>query len=133
MSFDDDIDAARERLLAAAVEESGEGLDDLAALQAMMGLLGTRLASRRLAFSLSDGLDDDEEEAPLIEITHTGTEEVIGIIVADGGEYLFESDFADYFDDFVEETAEDFVARLYEVLRSGLPEYEIDQADGEED
>lgn len=132
MSFDDDIDAARQRLLAAAVEDSAEGFDDLAALQGLMRLLNEKISSRRLAFSLSDGLED-EDDALLIEITHTQTEEVIGVIVADGGEFLFESDFADYFDDFVEEVAEDFVARLYEVLRAGLPEYEIDQAEVEDD
>ncbi len=132
MSFDDEIDAARKRLLDATVENPVDAFDDLAALQGLMTHLREKITSRRLAFSLSDGLED-EDDAVLVEITHTQTEEVIGIIVADNGEFVFESDFADYFDDFVEEAAEEFVARLYEVLRAGLPEYEIDQGETGED
>lgn len=132
MSFDDEIDAARKRLLDATVENPVDAFDDLASLQGLMTHLREKITSRRLAFSLSDGLED-EDDAVLVEITHTQTEEVIGIIVADNGEFVFESDFADYFDDFVEEAAEEFVARLYEVLRAGLPEYEIDQGETGED
>ncbi len=118
--FDADVDTARKRLEAALTEDAV--FDDLAALQALAPILEKRIASRRLAFTLGD--DDDEETQ--IAIIHVGTDEELGFIFAEDGEYVFESNHPDYFDDFVDEEAARFVERLYETLRADLPKYEVE-------
>ena len=118
--FDDEVDAARKRLEASLTEESA--FDDLAALQALAPILAQKIQSRRLAFALSD--DDDEETS--IVVLHVPSDEELGFIFAEEGEYVFESNLDAYFDDFVDDDAERFVARLYENLRADLPKYEVE-------
>jgi len=118
--FDAEVDAARKRLEAALNED--EAFDDLAALQALAPVLARKISSRRLAFTLGDE-DDDETQ---IAVIHVQTDEELGFIFAEDGEYVFESNHPDYFDDFVDDDAERFVERLYETLRSDLPKYEVE-------
>lgn len=121
MGFDDEVDSAR-RKLEAAIADKDEPFDDLAALQALLPLLVAKIQSRRLTFQLGD--DDDETS---IEIVHTQRDEALGFIFADDGEYVFESNHEDFFDDFVDEEADSFTLRLYETLRSDLPKYEVER------
>jgi hypothetical protein len=118
--FDDEVDAARKRLEASLNEKSG--FDDLAALQALAPILEAKIQSRRLAFALSD--DDDEETS--IVVLHVPSDEELGFIFAEEGEYVFESNLDAYFDDFVDDDAKRFVERLYENLRADLPKYEVE-------
>lgn len=118
--FDAEVDSARARLEAALSEETG--FDDLAALQALFPTLQAKIASRRLAFTLGDE-DDDETQ---ISIIHVQTDEELGFIFAEDGEYVFESNLEAYFDDFVDDDPERFVERLYETLRADLPKYEVE-------
>lgn len=118
--FDAEVDAARKRLESSLNQE--EGFDDLAALQALAPILSEKISSRRLAFTL--GEEDDEETQ--ISVIHVQTDEELGFIFADEGEYVFESNHPDYFDDFVDDDAERFVERLYETLRADLPKYEVE-------
>lgn len=118
--FDAEVDAARNRLESALNQE--DGFDDLAALQALAPILEQKISSRRLAFTLGE---EDEEETQ-ISVIHVGTDEELGFIFADEGEYVFESNHPDYFDDFVDDDAERFVERLYETLRADLPKYEVE-------
>ena len=120
MAFDDEVDSARKRLEAALTTED-EAFDDLAALQALLPLIEDRIKSRRLTFQLGD--DDDET---IIEIVHTGTDEALGFIVAQDGEYVFESNLEEFFEDFVDESADSFALRLYETLRADMPKYEVE-------
>lgn len=119
-SFDDEVDSARRRLEAALSEE--HGFDDLAALQALAPILDERISSRRLSFTLGEE-DDDETQ---IAVIHVDTDEELGFIFAEDGEYVFESNHPDYFDDFVDDDPERFVERLYETLRADLPKYEVE-------
>ncbi|GAM99901.1 hypothetical protein U91I_03556 [alpha proteobacterium U9-1i] len=118
--FDAEVDAARGRLEAALSEETG--FDDLAALQALAPILQEKIASRRLAFALSDDEDDETQ----IAVIHVQTDEELGFIFAEDGEYVFESNLDAYFDDFVDDDPERFVERLYETLRADLPKYEVE-------
>lgn len=119
-NFDAEVDDARKRLEASLNEESG--FDDLAALQALAPILEAKIQSRRLAFALSD--DDDEETS--IVVLHVPSDEELGFIFAEEGEYVFESNLDAYFDDFVDDDAQRFVERLYENLRADLPKYEVE-------
>ncbi len=118
--FDAEVDSARRRLEAALSEETG--FDDLAALQALAPILEAKISSRRLSFALAD--DDDDETQ--IAIIHVETDEELGFIFAEDGEYVFESNLEAYFDDFVDDDPERFVERLYENLRADLPKYEVE-------
>jgi hypothetical protein len=118
-SFDAEVDDARKRLEASLNEENG--FDDIAALQTLAPLLEKKISSRRLAFALGD----DDEEAQIV-VLHVQTDEELGFIFAEDGEYVFESNHPDYFDDFVDDDPERFVERLYETLRSDLPKYEVE-------
>lgn len=118
--FDAEVDSARNRLEAAMSEETG--FDDLAALQALAPVLEKHIKSRRLAFTLGEE-DDDETQ---IAIIHVQTDEELGFIFAEDGEYVFESNLEAYFDDFVDDDPERFVERLYETLRADLPKYEVE-------
>ncbi|UPT64562.1 MAG: hypothetical protein M0D54_08680 [Hyphomonadaceae bacterium JAD_PAG50586_4] len=118
--FDAEVDAARKRLESSLNQE--DAFDDLAALQALAPILAEKISSRRLAFTL--GEEDDEETQ--IAVIHVLTDEELGFIFADEGEYVFESNHPDYFDDFVDDDAERFVERLYETLRADLPKYEVE-------
>jgi hypothetical protein len=120
MSFDDEVDAARRRL-EAALADKDEPFDDLAALQQLLPKLTAKIQSRRLAFQLGD--DDDETS---IEIVHTQRNDTLGFIFADDGEYVFESNHDEFFDDFVDEDPDSFALRLYETLRADLPKYEVE-------
>jgi hypothetical protein len=120
MGFDDEVDAAR-RKLEAALAVKDEPFDDLAALQALLPRVQAKIQSRRLTFQL--GGDDDETS---IEIVHVERDEALGFIFADDGEYVFESNHEEFFDDFVDEDADSFTLRLYETLRSDLPKYEVE-------
>lgn len=117
--FDAEVDSARKRLEAALSEETG--FDDLAALQELTPLLEEKIASRRLAFTLGE-----EEDETQISIIHVQTDEELGFIFAEDGEYVFESNLEAYFDDFVDDDPERFVERLYETLRADLPKYEVE-------
>jgi len=119
--FDAEVDNARKRLEAAMNEETG--FDDLAALQALAPILEDKIRSRRLAFALADGEDEDETQ---IAVIHVETDEELGFIFAEDGEYVFESNLEAYFDDFVDDDPERFVERLYETLRADLPKYEVE-------
>jgi len=125
MGFDDEVDAARERLKAAIKEDDGVAFDDLGALQTLLPELKRKIQSRRLAFQL--GADDDETS---IEVVHLPSDDVLGFVYAEDGEYVFESNLEDYFDDFVDDDLASFVSRLYETLRADLPKYEVEQAAG---
>lgn len=125
LNFDDEVDAARKRL-EAAMSEDGSGFDDLAALQALVPLLEAKIRSRRLTFTLGD---DDDEETTIV-VIHTDTDEELGFIFAEDGEYVFESNLDAYFDDFVDDIPERFVERLYETLRADLPKYEVENKGG---
>lgn len=118
--FDAEVDSARTRLEASLNEDTG--FDDLAALQALAPLLAEKISSRRLAFTLGDE-DDDETQ---IVVLHVETDEELGFIFAEDGEYVFESNLDAYFDDFVDDDPERFVERLYETLRADLPKYEVE-------
>jgi hypothetical protein len=118
--FDAEVDHARKRLEAALSEETG--FDDLAALQELAPLLEAKIASRRLSFALADEEDDETQ----IAIIHVQTDEELGFIFAEDGEYVFESNLEAYFDDFVDDDPERFVERLYETLRADLPKYEVE-------
>ncbi|MBN8607659.1 MAG: hypothetical protein J0L81_12150 [Caulobacterales bacterium] len=118
--FDAEVDSARKRLEASLNQE--DGFDDLAALQALAPILAQKISSRRLTFTLGD--EDDEETQ--IAVIHVQTDEELGFIFAEDGEYVFESNHPDYFDDFVDDDAERFVERLYETLRADLPKYEVE-------
>jgi hypothetical protein len=120
MAFDDEVDAARKRL-EAALSDTDEAFDDVAALQALLPLIEAKIKSRRLSFQLGE---DEDETA--IEIVHTATDEALGFIIAQDGEYIFESNLEDYFEDYVDESADSFVLRLYETLRADLPKYEVE-------
>ena len=117
--FDAEVDVSRKRLEASLSDD--EGFDDIAALQKLAPILEKRISSRRLAFALGD----DDEEAQIV-VVHVHTDEALGFIFAEDGEYVFESNHPDYFDDFVDEDAERFVERLYETLRADLPKYEVE-------
>lgn len=119
-NFDSEVDAARKRLEAALSEETG--FDDLAALQRLAPILEQKISSRRLAFTLGDE-DDDETQ---IAVIHVPTDEELGFIFAEDGEYVFESNLEAYFDDFVDDDPERFVERLYETLRADMPKYEVE-------
>lgn len=118
--FDAEVDNARKRLEAALSEETG--FDDLAALQALAPILEDKIRSRRLAFTLGD---EDDDETQII-VLHVPTDEELGFIFAEDGEYVFESNLEAYFDDFVDDDPERFVERLYETLRADLPKYEVE-------
>ncbi|MFO1016139.1 MAG: hypothetical protein U1E03_00950 [Hyphomonadaceae bacterium] len=118
--FDAEVDGARKRLEAAMNEDTG--FDDLAALQALAPILEEKIRSRRLTFAIAD--DDDEETQ--IAVIHVSTDEELGFIFAEDGEYVFESNLEAYFDDFVDDDPERFVERLYETLRADLPKYEVE-------
>ncbi|HVY02921.1 MAG TPA: hypothetical protein VG983_04630 [Caulobacterales bacterium] len=124
MSFDDDVDAAKKRLEAARAETETGGFDDLNALQKILPHLEEAIKSKRLQFDLSE----DEDETT-IEVIHEPTDEVLGFIFAEEGEYVFESNLEEYFDDFVDEDADNFVKRLYETLRADLPKYEVEHGE----
>ncbi|MEQ1491836.1 MAG: hypothetical protein ABL932_14935 [Terricaulis sp.] len=118
--FDAEVDSARKRLEASLDEETG--FDDLAALQALAPILSEKISSRRLAFTLGE---EDDEETQII-VLHVQTDEELGFIFAEDGEYVFESNLEAYFDDFVDDDPERFVERLYETLRADLPKYEVE-------
>lgn len=122
MGFDDEVDAARKRLEAEIKDETGESFDALGALKALLPKIESKIKSRRLVFSLSD---DDEEDISIL-VVHAPSEEELGYVFAEDGEFVFESNLADYFDDFVDEDPERFVERLYECLRADLPKYEVE-------
>ena len=117
--FDAEVDSARKRLEAALNDETG--FDDLAALQALAPILADKIRSRRLAFTLGE-----EEDETQIAVIHVQTDEELGFIFAEDGEYVFESNLEAYFDDFVDDDPERFVERLYETLRADLPKYEVE-------
>ncbi len=118
--FDSEVDTARKRLEASLNEETG--FDDLAALQALAPILADKIRSRRLAFALADDEDDETQ----IAVIHVQTDEELGFIFAEDGEYVFESNLEAYFDDFVDDDPQRFVERLYETLRADLPKYEVE-------
>ncbi|ANP47601.1 hypothetical protein [Candidatus Viadribacter manganicus] len=118
--FDAEVDSARKRLEASLNEDTG--FDDLAALQALAPILSEKISSRRLAFTLGD---EDDDETQII-VLHVETDEELGFIFAEDGEYVFESNLEAYFDDFVDDDPERFVERLYETLRADLPKYEVE-------
>ncbi len=118
--FDAEVDSARKRLEASLNEDTG--FDDLAALQALAPILAQKISSRRLDFTLGE---EDDEETQIV-VLHVETDEELGFIFAEDGEYVFESNLDAYFDDFVDDDPERFVERLYETLRADLPKYEVE-------
>jgi len=120
MGFDDEVDEARARLHAALAEDE-PSFDETAALEAMLARLSTRLQSRRLAFGL-----EEDEDGWAIAIRHKTSRDILGFVIAEPGEFVFESGHDDYFDDFIDDDAESFVERLYETLRADLPKYEVE-------
>jgi hypothetical protein len=119
-NFDEDVDSARSKLEASLKGETE--FDDLAALQTLAPILEQKIKSRRLSFALSEEEDDDTQ----IAVIHVQTDEELGFIFAEDGEYVFESNHPDYFDDFVDDDPARFVERLYETLRADLPKYEVE-------
>ena len=108
--------------VAAPASDFDTGFDDLAALQALAPILEQKIRSRRLAFTLGDEEDDETQ----IIVLHVPTDEELGFIFAEDGEYVFESNLEAYFDDFVDDEPGRFVERLYETLRADLPKYEVE-------
>jgi hypothetical protein len=121
MTFDDDVDSARERLRSALADHGAKNVDTGALLEALMAKIKAKIVSRRLAFQMTD----DEGDAA-IDIVHIPTDEVLGFVYAEDGEYVFESNLEDYFEDFVDDDADSFTLRLYETLRADLPKYEVE-------
>jgi glycosyltransferase A (GT-A) superfamily protein (DUF2064 family) len=121
MTFDDDVDSARERLRSALADHGAAKVDTGALLEALMTKIKAKIVSRRLAFQMTD----DEGDAA-IDIVHIPTDEVLGFVYAEDGEYVFESNLEDYFEDFVDDDSESFTLRLYETLRADLPKYEVE-------
>jgi hypothetical protein len=121
MGFDDEIDAARERLLRAIKDDDGVAVTDADALRQFLPTLQEKIASRRLKFVWSEDEDD-----LAIDVVHVQTDEVLGSIYVEDGEYVFESSQEDYFDDLVDEDAESFLFRVYETLRADMPKYEVE-------
>ncbi|MGE3143823.1 MAG: hypothetical protein AB7L65_10930, partial [Hyphomonadaceae bacterium] len=78
---------------------------------------------RRLVFAVPD---EDDDEQISIAIVHAENDEELGFIFVEGGEFVFESNLAGYFDDSVDDDADSFVARLYETLRADLAKYEVE-------
>jgi hypothetical protein len=124
MGFDDEVDEARARLHAALAEEEPV-FDETAALEAMLARLSARIQSRRLAFGL-----EEDEDGWAIAIRHRQSNDILGFVIAEPGEYVFESGHDDYFDDFIDDDAESFAERLYETLRADLPKYEVENEVG---
>lgn len=124
MGFDDEIDAARQRLKD-AISADAEAFDAAGALQALLPRLKARIPSRRLSFTLGE-----DEGDTVIDVLHLPTDEVLGAIYAEDEEYVFESNLEEYFDDLVDEDAESFLQRLYETLRADLPKYEVESEEG---
>lgn len=122
MGFDEEVDAARAHLEAALVEDETGALDIEAALAALLPRLKERIKSRRLTFVLNADPED-----PFIEVVHTLYNEPLGYVFAEDGEFVFESEHEDYFDDFVDEDSEPFIVRLYETLRADLPKFEVER------
>ncbi len=120
MGFDDEVDEARARLHAALADEE-PAFDETAALESVLAKLSARIQSRRLAFVL-----EQDEDGWSIAVRHKTSNDVLGFVTAEPGEFVFESGHDDYFDDFIDEEAESFVDRLYETLRADLPKYEIE-------
>lgn len=120
MGFDDEVDAARARLHAAIADEQ-PAFNDAAVLEALLPRLLARIQSRRLAFVL-----EQDEDGLAIAVRHKTTSDILGFVLAEPGEFIFESGHDDYFDDLVDEDAESFLERLYETLRADLPKYEIE-------
>lgn len=123
MAFDDEVDAAKKRLQK-ALEENGPSEDDLAALQNLAPMLQEKIKSRRISFAVPE--EDDEDDQISIAVIHNATDEELGFIFCEGGEFVFESNLDGYFDDFVDDEAESFVSRLYETLRADLAKYEVE-------
>lgn len=105
------------------MQERESPFDDVAALNALLPKLQERIQSRRLTFAAAE---DDEDDGISIAVVHVETDEELGFIFADDGEFVFESNLEDYFDDFVDEDADNFTQRLYETLRADLPKYEVE-------
>lgn len=123
MGFDDEVDEARRRLESALAADEEQGADPVLHLQALLPRLQKAIQSRRLAFAF-----DNDEDDPAIEVIHTPSQEVLGVVFVDDEEYVFESNLEEYFDDFVDEDVESFLSRLYECLRADLPKYEVEAA-----
>lgn len=124
MGFDDEVDDARKRLETAR-EEDVSGFDEFAALESLLPKIQEKIASRRLNFQMGE-----DEEDPSIEVVHVSSEEILGYVYADEGEFAFESNQDGYFDDFVDEDGTSFVSRLYETLRADLPKFEVESEEG---
>jgi hypothetical protein len=122
LPFDEDVDAARARL-EQSMQERESPFDDVAALNALLPKLQERIQSRRLTFAAAE---DDEDDGISIAVIHVETDEELGFIFAEDGEFVFESNLEDYFDDFVDEDPDNFTQRLYETLRADLPKYEVE-------
>jgi len=120
--FDEDVDAARTKL-EQSLKERESPFDDVAALNALLPKLQERIQSRRLTFAAAE---DDVDDGISIAVIHVETDEELGFIFADDGEFVFESNLEAYFDDFVDEDTDSFVQRLYETLRADLPKYEVE-------
>ena len=121
MGFDDEVDSARERLRR-AMHEQEPAFDARDVLKTLKPALERRIQSRRLTFAYSDEPGED----PAIVITHLISGDELGYILADENELVFESALDEYFDDFVDDDPESFVARLYETLRADIPKYELE-------
>jgi hypothetical protein len=121
MGFDDEVDAAR-RKLEAELSATPPDVDDASLLQRLMPRLQAQIQSRRLTFRYAT----EEGGGVLIEVSHPETDEALGYVFVEDGEYVFESNLEDYFDDFVDDESDSFVLRLYETLRADLPKYEVE-------
>jgi hypothetical protein len=121
MTFDDDIDSAREKLRAALSDTQPKGPGGAAVLSTLLAKIAGKIVSRRLGFQINE----DEGDAA-IDIVHLPTDEVLGFVYSEDGEYVFESNLEDYFEDFVDDDADSFTLRLYETLRADLPKYEVE-------
>lgn len=123
MSFDEEVDAARRRLQEALQEDDDNPFDSLTALKQLLPQLEAKISSRRLSFLI---IEDEDEAEVFISVVHKGADEELGFIMVEDEEFVFESNLEEYFDDFVDEDPDSFVARLYETLRADLPKYEVE-------
>ena len=132
MGFDDEVDQLKRELQTPKLDAAGIK----EATAALLGKLKEKIPSRRLEFTLEQGVE------PSIAIMHTPSKEKLATvnINEDGsvtfqsplGEELGEPDFDNggYFPPYVEyDDEDDFLDEAPEMLKQGIAEFELDQED----
>lgn len=131
MSFDDEIDHEKKKL---EEERSGDmsRAKRAARLDTLRERIDRKVASKRLEFMLEDGEETDDE--PSIVVVHADSGEELGAVFLDEDGFSFESEDDDYFADVDADTdAASFTEQLYQALKAGLPLFELDLDEDEDD